>query len=99
MHISWGPGETTIEKPLVVANLGTAHLHANELQRNLKMARSIEVRQHSYPQSQNGHQPGGFGSENSAGAVDRARSALTQQDTSRSLPLAIADAGQDGSRS
>ena len=53
-----------------------------------------------YPKSQNGHQPGGFvGSENLAGAVDRARSALTQQDTSRSLPLAIADAGQDGSRS
>ncbi len=57
------------------------------------------IRQHSYPKSQNGHQLGGFGSENSAGAVDRARSALTQQDTSRSLPLAIADAGQDGSRS
>ena len=53
------------------------------------------------PKSQNGHQLGGFGSENSGevGAVDRARSALTQQDTSRSLPLAIADAGQDGSRS
>ena len=53
----------------------------------------------AYSKSQNGHQLGGFGSENSAGAVDRARSALTQQDTSRSLPLAIADAGQDGSRS